>query len=636
MEDGRKVVERKVRELERWREIEERERRKRNVIVKGMEVQGEGIEGAVRRIWKEIGAEAEIEETREIGKKSERGRKMILVKLKDREGKREVMSKKRALRGKMERIEDDLTMKERRMQWRLERMAEEERRNKREVWVKYARIWIEGKWWSWDEEREVLVDREGRERGKEKEERRGRVVGFWNVAGVKGKDEGFWERIKEWDVIGLVETLLVEEEWGKIRNKVPMEFDWRVQMAKKEGKRGRAKEGIMMGVRKGLEGEKWKIGTVYIREKVEEMLKKIGRIREGGEREEGWIVGGDYNARTGERGVMEEWWDGVERRSKDKIMNKQGEEMIKWIEEEGWGIMNGAKEGDEEGEMTFMGGRGEMVIDYIIGDRKAWERVVRMEVGGEVDSDHQSVSVWIDRDEEEGEGRERKEEVKWVEGVDWTRDAGEEFRKRTEECKVGDGRVDEMLEEVIERVNREIRRKKRRVGGGRKKGWWNGECRRKKEVEELLREWKRGKKSKQEYIKGKKEYKELCCRKKEEEKEELLKEARKARTQKQVWEVINKERRKKEELNKEIKMEEWDEYFMGMLGGVEGRIRLGGGRRRWMEWEGEEEEGGRGGGEEEGDIEWEEIREVIGKLKRGKAAGEDGIQNEAWIWGGGE
>ncbi|EZA56118.1 hypothetical protein X777_03726 [Ooceraea biroi] len=177
MEEGRKVVERKVRELERWREIEERERRKRNVIVKGVEVQGEGIEGAVRRIWKEIGAEAEIEETREIGKKSERGRKMILVKLKDREGKREVMSKKRALRGRMERIEDDLTMKERRMQWRLERMTEEERRNKREVWVKYARIWIEGKWWSWDEEREVLVDREGRERGKEKEERRGRVVG---------------------------------------------------------------------------------------------------------------------------------------------------------------------------------------------------------------------------------------------------------------------------------------------------------------------------------------------------------------------------------------------------------------------------------------------------------------------------
>ncbi|EZA62833.1 hypothetical protein X777_01147 [Ooceraea biroi] len=96
------------------------------------------------------------------------------------------------------------------------------------------------------------------------------------------------------------------------------------------------------------------------------------------------------------------------------------------------------------------------------------------------------------------EGREREEG--WIVGGNYnarTGDAGEEFRKRTEEFKVGNGRVDEMLEEVIERVNREVRRKKRRVGGGRKKGWWNGECRRKKkEVEGLLREWKRGKKSK--------------------------------------------------------------------------------------------------------------------------------------------
>lgn len=31
--------------------------------------------------------------------------------------------------------------------------------------------------------------------------------------------------------------------------------------------------------------------------------------------------------------------------------------------------MNGAKEGDKEREMTFTGGRGETVIDYVIGDR---------------------------------------------------------------------------------------------------------------------------------------------------------------------------------------------------------------------------------------------------------------------------
>lgn len=30
----------------------------------------------------------------------------------------------------------------------------------------------------------------------------------------------------------------------------------------------------------------------------------------------------------------------------------------------------------------------------------------------------------------------------------------------------------------------------------------------------------------------------------------------------------------------------------------------------------------------------EEVKRAIRKLKKGKAAGEDGIQNEAWLWGG--
>jgi len=52
------------------------------------------------------------------------------------------------------------------------------------------------------------------------------------------------------------------------------------------------------------------------------------------------------------------------------------------------------KEGDKERVVTFTRGRGETVIDYVMGDKRAWERVERLELGEEVDSDHQSVSVW--------------------------------------------------------------------------------------------------------------------------------------------------------------------------------------------------------------------------------------------------
>lgn len=43
-------MEKKIRDLERWRELEERERRRRNVIVKGMEVKEKRIEKAERKI----------------------------------------------------------------------------------------------------------------------------------------------------------------------------------------------------------------------------------------------------------------------------------------------------------------------------------------------------------------------------------------------------------------------------------------------------------------------------------------------------------------------------------------------------------------------------------------------------------
>jgi len=105
-----------------------------------------------------------------------------------------------------------------------------------------------------------------------------------------------------------------------------------------------------------------------------------------------------------------------------------------------------------------------------------------------------------------------------------------------------------------------------------------------------------------------------------------VKEVREAKTQKQVWEVINKERRRKVKVNKEIGMEEWDSYFRRMLGGSEFRVR------REIKRTGEKE--GVEGEEGEEEIKFEEVDRAIRKLKKGKTAGEDGIQNEVWLWRG--
>lgn len=76
-----------------------------------------------------------------------------------------------------------------------------------------------------------------------------------------------------------------------------------------------------------------------------------------GERKAGLktVLGGDFNARTGEEegGVsIEEGWDygAGRKRSKDKKVNKEGRMLIERLKELGWEIFNGSIKGDEEGD----------------------------------------------------------------------------------------------------------------------------------------------------------------------------------------------------------------------------------------------------------------------------------------------
>jgi len=79
---------------------------------------------------------------------------------------------------------------------------------------------------------------------------------FWNVAGVRNKDKDFWESLKNWEVIVLSETWLEKKEWERVRGRLPKEYKWGVQGATRDGKRGRAKGGMIMGIREELvEGE---------------------------------------------------------------------------------------------------------------------------------------------------------------------------------------------------------------------------------------------------------------------------------------------------------------------------------------------------------------------------------------------
>lgn len=63
------------------------------------------------------------------------------------------------------------------------------------------------------------------------------------------------------------------------------------------------------------------------------------------------------------------------------------------LKERGYSILNGSVVGDEEGKCSFTGGRGNTVIDYVIGNENTRDKMERIKVGDKVDSDHHPVVV---------------------------------------------------------------------------------------------------------------------------------------------------------------------------------------------------------------------------------------------------
>ncbi|KMQ85641.1 hypothetical protein RF55_15674 [Lasius niger] len=336
------------------------------------------------------------------------------------------------------------------------------------------------------------------------------------------------------------------------------------------------------------------------------------------------MIGGDFNARTGELGgeVREEGdVEGGGRVSMDKKVNGDGRLLVSKLEEVGWEIMNGGVAGDEKGNWTYTGGRGQTVIDYVIGSGEVRESIGKLEIEERVESDHQPLSVWV-----KGEGIRRTKGIGVGKGRwDWSMEGREEFREEMGKVQGSGETVEREWVNMREKI-KGILGKGNRVGVGEKgKGgrWFDEKCREeKRRVRRELKRWRREGGDGETYIERKREYGKLCLRKKGEENERWEKLAQEARTEGQVWEIVRRERRKGEGGSGEgIEMREWNDYFKELLGGVEGKVTLG----AYGEMRGDGEEA----------LGKEEVRRAIDKMRDKKAVGIDGIPAEVWKYGGG-
>jgi len=274
----------KVRKMEMRMEMKKREERKRNILIRGVEGNGKDIEKRIWEILKDLGVEKGVQETKFRRGRREGEKGMAIVRLRKVESMIEIMRKRRDLTDKKVRIDDDLTWKERRIRWRLEDIARRERGKGERVRVGYGKLLIEERWWRWVEEEERLKDTEGRiwgagrrargsgknvelgrREGERMEERkRGWRVAFWNVAGLQCKNRDFWQRIREWDVIILIETWVEEK---RLKEKLVIEEE---EVDKEEGR---------MSWRIRIEGENWRIIGIYVNKDIERKLEGLNGWR---------------------------------------------------------------------------------------------------------------------------------------------------------------------------------------------------------------------------------------------------------------------------------------------------------------------------------------------------------------------
>lgn len=139
------------------------------------------------------------------------------------------------------------------------------------------------------------------------------------------------------------------------------------------------------------------------------------------------------------------------------------------------------------------------------------------------------------------------------------------FRQKLGEVELGEGKVQEEWERLEGRIKLAVEgtEREREERREERKGWWNKECKeKKKELRKTLRIWKRGGEGQgQEYRRRRRKYRDLCERKKRKENEKWARRAAEVRTEGQVWEIVNKERKRRKRVNEGIEMREWKNYY---------------------------------------------------------------------------
>jgi len=125
-----------------------------------------------------------------------------------------------------------------------------------------------------------------------------------------------------------------------------------------------------------LEGRIWRTIMIYNNSSMNIKKAVIEDMLEDSE-EEMLCIGEDFNSIIGKEGKRikgkedEVPW----RNSKHKEVKNEEKEFLGLVEDRRRDIRNGNMRGVEEGELTYIGGREESVVNYVLVNQKAWDKI---------------------------------------------------------------------------------------------------------------------------------------------------------------------------------------------------------------------------------------------------------------------
>lgn len=469
---------------------------------------------------------------------------------------------------------------------------------------------------------------------------------MWNISGLdKGKET--WEFIEKHDIVILIETWLEKGKEEKRLNKLNKNFEWLTKPAYREKKKGRAKGGQLIGLRKGndvdFKAEEWEYGvkirykrgekegvivSVYNNEGMTKTIEKLEEIMEESISEgKAMILLGDLNSRIGTESARtdmegeEEW----KRNSEDTTSNNEGKKLIRLCQEYGLTVMNGRIKGDEKGKLTYIGTRGNSVIDYLIVKEQEEIPIKEMRVHRREESDHLPLILKTDWNSKRLETRKIEDRWRWKEEM---KEEFQEYIRNQWESTQGATTQDKLtaINEIIEKAAEHTGMK--RKGKGKRKDWYDAECKelRRKVRADLARFRNTTNEiNKKRYSDSRRILKILIKKKKEERDKENWEEVESSKDTREFWKAIRKYRPGRHQTNENIKNEEWISHFKGLLEGETESEPQVNAKEASVE---EVEEDTNNEEDLNADISETEVRREIRKMKNCKAPGEDRIINE--------